>query len=914
MASSQQGELSVHHCVAIDALSVGGDLRGSRSRVRACRCVHAHNLVQPSPPLRHMCIGIIFSHRAQTAVVLVGADGTTAVCAYKPPGAALLNARGTPIPHDAVRADSDAELKRQLAVANARVEMLTSQLAAVGLGGSVAGRSVASPASAAELGLAFEEVCGKVGLSKDVRTTSGVRRHSVDGGAAPDHAPTDYLGRWFKFENREQECKLLVRAFADMDLHRGKHRFDVEKRDVHVPVCTGMPGIGKTRFARTAVVHLARTATGLSSPTNEQVLNAVPAMASSVWADDGATARMHEDLLRQLVLACHGHRNLRVALTRASCTKESLESDLAVELLAQWAKYRPRAATGAALVLGEDALADNLTVELRRTLAARFMTPTVGAAVEYILSTASEPLAGDAVRRSSDDAPAVIINIDEAQNLRDLLQLAIELLVRPLLVSNTRVFITITGITSDDITAAINASSVKPLDIVLPLLKQDHMVDIVATLFNVRPDAVPHSVDTAVWWTGGVPRFLEYLLRQVAEKARAREGVQGLWAWLQRANMNDVMDVVRMTSKVVMHDQALPSDLLDNLFSLTLAERPIPISCVLTTTGDPVWNVGYAQRRQLLYWEGRPGSDGIVRLPPLVLSVVHQRSAAGAGASVRPLKIPSAHTTSDDIEALAVTALLHRLHAARIANKATIMLSELLGNGPLAGVQDVLLAVAAELSLRVLGHKLERSNFEELARKTRADLVTSPKTTCSAFVNGRRATFADAFIIFPNLSLFVQEKQSVVARQKRAQGRTVSPVPKNEVKEEYDTVSMVVKDAHVFLYITDCRARDSDDEPPPNTIIYTQDKHDKLFGSTLALLRAGAIEENATRAESSAATAAAHAPALASLPPAPVPARAAELTAPVAARQGGSAGARAPATTTAPPRAPTPTAPAAGRR
>jgi hypothetical protein len=279
------------------------------------------------------------------------------------------NARRALFPHNVVRADIVSKLetlRRELAISEAMLAELLTQQAAAGSVGEAVATSPAALATAAEIGAAFEDVCMKAGLSN-----VGTHRHIIDDGTPPDDAQTDYLGPWFKFENRKEQCKLVVRAFAAMDLQRGSHRMNAKTCDLRVPVCTGMPGIGKTRFARAAVVHLARTVTGLPSPTYEEVLAAIPAMASTVWPSDDGDARIHHDLLQQLVIACYEHRNLRVALNPATFTTDSLECSLAVELLAQWAKYRPRAAAGAAAPpVGEDALVNQLAFELGRALAA----------------------------------------------------------------------------------------------------------------------------------------------------------------------------------------------------------------------------------------------------------------------------------------------------------------------------------------------------------------------------------------------------------------------------------------------------------------------------------------------------------------------------------------------------------------
>ena len=106
----------------------------------------------------------------------------------------------------------------------------------------------------------------------DSRSLIG-RRGSFDGGYGADRSTNfDYMGENFIFVNRETECKQLVTRFGEMDLLRGNGNFDQLKRDLFAPLCIGLPGLGKTRFARIAATSLVRKATGILSPTLEQML------------------------------------------------------------------------------------------------------------------------------------------------------------------------------------------------------------------------------------------------------------------------------------------------------------------------------------------------------------------------------------------------------------------------------------------------------------------------------------------------------------------------------------------------------------------------------------------------------------------------------------------------------------------
>lgn len=118
-----------------------------------------------------------------------------------------------------------------------------------------------------------------------------------------------------------------------------------------------------------------------------------------------------------------------------------------------------------------------------------------------------------------------------------------------------------------------------------------------------------------------------------------------------------------------------------------------------------------------------------------------------------------------------------------------------------------------------------------------------------AFVNLRNAPFADAFIIFPELVIFIQEKQSVTARKQNASGWIARhQFPTDCVEAELSKISEVMEPDDLFLYVCDNQSGGAPCCIGTNTLLITVEQHSKLQRKTLAWLRASALEVSATRA------------------------------------------------------------------
>jgi len=107
--------------------------------------------------------------------------------------------------------------------------------------------------------------------------------------AVPRETLVCNVGTLFPIMNRLSECKEHLRALAALDDLYGAGDWERHKRRVLVPIFLGMPGTGKSRFARDAVKHLV------------DALGSVRAVVDAVWPFDANREKVV--LVSQLVTA-----------------------------------------------------------------------------------------------------------------------------------------------------------------------------------------------------------------------------------------------------------------------------------------------------------------------------------------------------------------------------------------------------------------------------------------------------------------------------------------------------------------------------------------------------------------------------------------------------------------------------------
>lgn len=151
------------------------------------------------------------------------------------------------------------------------------------------------------------------------------RRASLGADPTPERVYWGTAGHHFCFVNREAQAEELLSALSAMEnlrkepVHSSTSRWEALRRRAYVPVCTGIPGLGKTRFAREAVHHLAELK---AAELNTDLMTA-------------ANALPFPGLCRALVHACLHDCNLRLDCSEDDFTSEN---DIAVALLAEWCK------------------------------------------------------------------------------------------------------------------------------------------------------------------------------------------------------------------------------------------------------------------------------------------------------------------------------------------------------------------------------------------------------------------------------------------------------------------------------------------------------------------------------------------------------------------------------------------------
>jgi hypothetical protein len=647
--------------------------------------------------------------------------------------------------------------------------------------------------------------------------TAGIKRF----GRSTVPETMDDINEALKFVNRTNECWQLVKACIDIDRQRGSGLHARGTLGVRVPVCTGMPGIGKTTFARHAIMHLAekRLPKDPGAPIDFTEIAAKIVQEYATTPDPVAT-----DTMCQLLMACNQGRNLRIAGDVDSFRAYGLQFELAVSLFAQW--VQPAVPT-----LESRSVLQKLRDTMPTTL-------TVKQAVRFMLGTHQGPCGMGA---------AVILNIDEAHKYKDL-HAMIDACVACLTEHNFRVFVTITGVHAAEIAASVDASRAGAVDIVLPLLTVDHMTEILCCLFSKSVSQLSMPLQSVMWWLGGVPRYLEYFLRAAGDQSGLHE-LSKLFDWLLAASINVLMDVVMVVATKDLCFSNHPREVFQSIVALTVSGLLVPETLFLEAEprffGHSHYTIGWAQRCGLLYWERCEGVLGIVRMPPLVQHYLQCRF--GNESDLVDLDSPPAYLHPKDNEALVAITMLHKCFAFHLANptKTQIRLDTLCPLFPTLYVN-----LPTDFRLEVLDTQVDTvAGMRALIKTVRSADYCGP----IAFVNGHGASPSDAFIIFQQHILFIQGNQSVKACQQFLSNKTAAGVDTGKpiITTEYDKIFQHVRtQQHSFIFFTDETA----DERPKKTLVFAgREEHVALMGEFVTDLRKYHWEDSEVRLESAAA-------------------------------------------------------------
>lgn len=492
------------------------------------------------------------------------------------------------------------------------------------------------------------------------------------------------IGAWFPFQGREVQCVELLRAFYQLDELRGKPAS--QKRALQVPVCLGMPGIGKSRFAREVILHLAKLADrDISSASSSQASSpgsaAQPAAASTarrqpstadvagwivnkVW---GTANIQHHNYVCELLRACDSSRNLRLDMFKFGLGHgTSMSPDLLGRmLLVEWALAYHREH-----VISE---CKGSRESLMRFLAERYPLVDLLDVLKLILGW-SPPLPGpfstaEAVvsphsDKDGDGVPALILNLDEAhllgpEAIRDMLNHLASAILQ-----GFRLCVVVTGMQDVSVTRAIDASNVGFTSVHLPLLQEQHVRNIMEA-FRPRDEerglGLNNYMAEAAWWAGGVPRFLELMFFHVAESAlqelqdSGTEEGQGdvdcrcvIWHKMKAMESTGWAGVfqaalaqTRRSAQVSM----IPVSVLAKLLAFAVSGISIPVSLGTDNCqfGQCMLQQQRMSRCSLQYPPQGPSasSAAVVQVPPCVLSLYFSQMAMAPYSLRERLRFPA---------------------------------------------------------------------------------------------------------------------------------------------------------------------------------------------------------------------------------------------------------------------------------
>eukprot|EP00762_Andalucia_godoyi_P006961 ANDGO_07676.mRNA.1 hypothetical protein len=648
------------------------------------------------------------------------------------------------------------------------------------------------------------------------------------------------VGRYFDFVNREEECTDLLRMWWDLESKRESYEerakrgetieWDVEKRNVAIPVCVGMPGIGKSRFARIAIWHLVRSVPGLNGRNLDELKKVVPSLVDKVWPGNPEGGKQRKCVFVDDVLAAY----FCDCDIRLACDEHELTNDetLASAIMKEWTKTWK----------WKDDHEQHRRELQKVHSSSRF---TVLDVVKYISNKTG--------------VQSILINIDEAHRARlEDLGAIIVALLRPLVVHQIRILISVTGVDSTKVAQAVDKSGAVARDIVLKLLLKQHVTHVVKSFFSVND--MPNKLAYSLFFIGGIPRFLEYFVEEANDKFRSSGQVKEIWSRLCTSEIlvfEELMAAVCSKAQIRRGDpNAPPISAIRAAFALSISEHEVPLDLRLSSESDAKKTVADLQAEQLLYWQKTSSSSGIVRMPPLSLHLLQSKNVLICPFVERLSRFQMSMSPNDN-ECLAPTAIVYRLYSAFIAKKSSIKLRELIGEGnAVAPNLDRSVEVPTEiLQIEVLHSRIEADSFAPFVDEWRGgkDFIGR------AFINGRGASFPDAFIILPDFVLLFQEKQSTVARKQAATNETIDAVPKKLVFEEFAKLKdSCDKLDYVMIVISDERFQEQSPVPKGNWCLYCADKLSTILGSTLASLRSFVLEDSSTRASDARAQAAAN--------------------------------------------------------
>jgi hypothetical protein len=538
---------------------------------------------------------------------------------------------------------------------------------------------------------------------------------------------TTLIGTRFPFTNREKQCIMFSDVLYDkqekirkmcVDDNSSRDKWETFKREIHVPVILGLSGIGKTSFARCALPIQAKK-------------------SSSV--EDVQKRTFFEEFKDEI-----NYLNVRIGLD-IDLGREKAHFFLIEQLLIEWSKY--------------DMVFTTKKKEELRSLLVQY---------EKVLNMES-------ILQLIYDVEGIIpilVNLDEASKCSVELLKNIVVILGRLLTSGKKIFFSISGLYNETVFSAISKSSVERSDLFLPPLTLQHMQSILSQFGTGIQSANPH-LQYLLWLTGGVPRSVEYLIASVAEGFNLLQDNKLSYSTVTKINKvctnltpeHTITIINKLKNKICVKTlPSMSSEIYSGLTALVIAEVEANESIKL----EKVIN-GYCLRNalqdQLVYYNS---VEKRVTIPPVTLHRFHNEQTSDITNSFK-IRIPLLWNidgvfTHRDNEVIYLCVVQKRMQAFSLIGRETVPLSKLLGIS-IAKRKDFQIKVESTGSVRASSTTITAKCLEDILQLNFGEGIA----------NTRTAECADGFLKLRDAEdnqvlVFIQEKQSVVSREKQVRG------------------------------------------------------------------------------------------------------------------------------------------------
>lgn len=600
------------------------------------------------------------------------------------------------------------------------------------------------------------------------------------------------LGEYFKFVNREASINILIKHSAKQ-YHLYLQKGGVQEHEIQWAACSGGPGLGKTTFCRKAFTRSIDSLQGEDSDT--------------LWRN----VPTKQDFLPVVQACVETGRQYQISFGGSIPDSRELRDP-------------------------EKSFSYRLLKCLTKGTKEKQVSFEHAPALQEVLSGLTKG------KKES----LIVVNFDETNKVLEMAPGKTYLMNLLAAVANFNarqegfVFCIMSGTNVRDLHNTLKAASHgnAPLEIPLPLLSNEHMVEILEDLANRANKSSAQSNLTdekelkfVVTALGGVPRYVEAL------------------AFRLGANPNFDPSVYVDRVKTPPNPLILLTDIRNNISK----QYGDVFEDIMTTATRKVWEAlvcaslfSWQVSRETLFGKHsvqvlesrgvlfvKTTQDATTRakvltivFPLLFLTYILQKTS-DCPMLLRHFDVP---LSSDENERNTLAILLLKCNGLRTLGIPITIDALLPGYAPNLSWR----ATPLEFDKRYL-----RAMENQITMKTWDDFeLQMQRGEDGFFVNAKSATFADGLIIPKGTEnvILVQEKQVQVATRAARDGTTVPRFGYDSVKEEHDKCN--VKTPHLFIMVSDKDFEATDrDKIKSNEVVLPRSEHGKALGPLLALLR-----------------------------------------------------------------------------